>query len=171
MKGDTIGYENYFNGYSPKDLHCVYSVSKSFISLLFGIAVEERKIDSLSDPIKKYIPSLRESEIVDVTLRELIDMESGIEFSELYYNPCGDLAKYFYGRNLKKYMRNSKMKDGVKKFEYVSVNADLLGWVLEKATNQRIAQYLEEKAGQPLEMSYGATWSLDSEKHGTLKTA
>lgn len=169
LKGDTVIYENYFNGYSPDAPHSVYSVSKSFISLLVGIALEEGKITSLADPVKKYNPELTDSEIADVTLQELIDMESGIDFSELYYNPFGDLAKYFYGTNLKKYMRQAKLKNESKKFDYVSVNTDLLGWVLESATGQSIADYLQEKVWQPLEMQYDASWSLDSKKHGTPK--
>lgn len=169
LQRDTVIYENYLNDYAAEELHCINSVSKSFLSLLIGIALEEGKITALTDPIKKYIPELADSPLSEITLEELIDMKSGIEFSEAYYNPFGNLAKFYYGTHLRKYVRDLEIKKAPGDFEYISVNTDILGWVLENAVGRSVPEYLSEKVWQPLQMEHAATWSIDSKKHNVPK--
>lgn len=61
LRRDTVVYERYFNGYEPDQLHCVNSVSKSFISLLMGLAVESGAIASLDDPLASYLPEFEDT--------------------------------------------------------------------------------------------------------------
>lgn len=165
----TIVYYQNLNGYKEDQLHCVNSVSKSFISLLIGIAIEEGKIYSIDDPIKNYISEFKNEEVGEITIRDLIDMQSGIKFSEQYFNPFGNLSKFYYGTNIRKYTRNVKTKRAPGKFEYISVNTDILGWVLEEAIGQSVPSYLEEKVWKPLKMENDATWSVDSKKRNVPK--
>jgi CubicO group peptidase (beta-lactamase class C family) len=99
-----------------------------------------------------------------------LDMRSGIKFGENYFNPFGDIAKYYYGTHLKKYMKHLKMEsEPGKKFRYISLNTQLLALILEKATGKTPTAYLQEKLWTPLGMEYDATWSVDSKKNKTEK--
>lgn len=169
IKDDQILYENYFNEYTKATDHPSFSVSKSFVSALIGIAIEEGHITSLNDPIRKYLPEL-DASFDPVTLADVINMQSGIKFSEGYFNPFGEVAKFYYGTNLKKYVNKLKVNEtpGVR-WKYKSGNTQLLSLALESATQKSLPEYFQEKIWQPLGMEYNASWSIDSKKHQTTK--
>ncbi len=169
LRSDTIYYEKYLNGYSKGDPMPSFSVAKSFISALMGIAIEEGAVDQVSDPITKYIPELKKQGFQEVTLKHLLNMRSGIEFSENYQNPFSEVAKFYYGRNLKRFLKQLEVvnKPGMKT-RYQSGNTQLLAWVLERATGQSVTEYLEQKIWKPIGAKE-ASWSIDSEKHGMEK--
>ncbi len=169
IRNDTIIYENYF-GKSQDQIYSSFSVSKSFIGALIGIAIDEGKISSTNDPMTKYIDYWDgDPEKANITVNHLLDMKSGISYNENYYNPFGDVAKFYYGRHLERYLR--KMVTGSepgKDFEYVSVNTLLLSLILEKVTGIPTEQYLEEKLWKPLGMEHDATVNYDR-KNGVFK--
>lgn len=170
LRNDSLIFERYYNKHKQSDLHCVNSVSKSFISLLFGIALQEGKIKSVEQPVTDYIKELRGTEYDKMTIEDLLYMRSGVDFSEAYYNPFGDLAKFYYGNDLRKHLRKLKItEEPGTRFEYVSSNTDMLGWILEEAIGGSVPEYLSEKVWQPLEMQYEASWSLDSKKNNVPK--
>lgn len=169
IKDDSILYEHYFKDYTKATDHPSFSVSKSFISALIGIAIEEGHINSLHDPIRKYLPEL-DSSFDPVTLDHIINMESGIKFSEGYFNPFGEVAKFYYGTNLKKYVNRLKVNETPgKAWKYKSGNTQLLSLALESATKRSLQDYFQEKIWQPLGMEYDASWNIDSKKHQTTK--
>lgn len=163
IKNDTIQYENYFYNYHPKSLIPSFSVAKSVLSLLIGCAIEDGFIISVDDPITKYIPELKKNNFEKVKIKHLLQMTSGIKFSENYFSPFSDAARYYYGKNLRKKLLKMKLKNEPgKKFEYHSGNSQLLGLVLERALKGKsISEYLQEKIWIPLGMESDATWSLD----------
>ena len=169
IKDDQILYEKYFDEYTKATDHPSFSVSKSFVSALIGIAIQEGHITSLEDPIRKYLPELDHS-FDPVTLADVINMQSGIKFSEGYFNPFGEVAKFYYGTNLKKYVNKLKVNEtpGVR-WKYKSGNTQLLSLALESATQRPLHEYFQEKIWQPLGMEYDASWSIDSKKHQTTK--
>ncbi|WP_299685015.1 serine hydrolase [uncultured Dokdonia sp.] len=169
IKDDQILYEKYFNEYTKATDHPSFSVSKSFISALIGIAIQEGHITSLEDPIRKYLPEL-DASFDPVTLGDVINMQSGIKFSEGYFNPFGEVAKFYYGTNLKKYVKKLKVNEtpGLV-WKYKSGNTQLLSLALESATQRPLHEYFQEKIWQPLGMEYDASWSIDSKKHQTAK--
>jgi CubicO group peptidase (beta-lactamase class C family) len=171
IRHDTLLYEQYREGYAAASAVPSFSVAKSFVSALVGIAIEEKFIGSVDDPITKYLPELDAQKFGPITLRHLLNMRSGIAFSEGYYNPFGDVAKYYYGRNLPKYIKQLKIKQAPdQRFEYISVSPQLLGMAVARATGRPLAQYLQEKIWQPLGMEYDASWSLDRRQGGTEKS-
>ena len=96
-------------------------------------------------------------------------MESGIDFEEQYFNPFGNLAKFYYGTNLHRHLRRVQTKQAPGNFEYISVNTDLLGWVLERATKKSVPTLLEQRVWQPFGAEHDASWSIDSKRHGVPK--
>lgn len=170
IRKDTIIYERYFHKYDSSSIVPSFSMAKSFTSALLGIAIEEGYIDSVGESIRTYIPELPEIPYADISLEDLLDMRSGLEFKEQYFNPFGHVAKSYYGRNLRKFSRQLKAKDKAgEKFEYISVNTQLLGWAIENATGKKLPDYLEEKIWKPLGMEFDASWSIDSKKHQMAK--
>jgi len=171
LKGDSLLYEAYFDEYDTASIIPVFSVAKSFTSALVGIALEKGYFDSLEDSVTKYIPALQFKGLEAVTLRDLLEMRSGLNFKEKYTSPFADMAKYYYGKNLKKYVQSLKtVKAPGESYDYQSVNTLLLGLALEEATGENPAKLLEEWIWQKAGMQYDASWSYDSEKHKTIKT-
>lgn len=171
IRNDTIYYENYFNNYKRENIISSFSMAKSYVSALIGIAIDEGKIKSTEQPITDYLVQLKNKPGFEkITIQHLLDMQSGLEFDESYYNPFGDVAKYYYGTNISKYIKKLKIKSppGLI-FEYNSVNTQLLGMIVQCATGKNLSEYLQEKIWLPLGMEYDATWNIDSKKHQTEK--
>ncbi|MEP0265943.1 serine hydrolase [Dokdonia sp.] len=169
VKDDQILYEKYFDDYTKATDHPSFSVSKSFISALIGIAIEEGYIKSLDDPIRNYLPELDPS-FDPVTLAHVINMQSGIKFSEGYFNPFGEVAKFYYGTDLKKYVNKLKVNTTPgETWKYKSGNTQLLSLALESATQRPLQEYFQEKIWHPLGMEYDASWNIDSKKNQTTK--
>ncbi|MCD4736379.1 MAG: beta-lactamase family protein [Bacteroidales bacterium] len=170
IRNDSILFEEYFAGYDQASVVPSFSMSKSYISALIGIAIEEGYIKSVDDKVTNYVPELPSDQFSDLSIEHLLDMQSGIEYREGYTNPFGDVAKYYYGRNLKKYLAElNKEKEPGTQFRYKSIDSQLLGIILQNTTGRSPAQYLEEKIWQPLGMEFPASWSIDSKKHQTIK--
>ncbi len=170
IRNDTIIYENYFNGYNRQNILPAFSIAKSFVSSLIAIAVDEGYIKSIDQPVTDYITNFKNPGFSRITLLHLLNMESGIKFNEGYSNPFGEMAKFYYGKNLKKYVLNLKTeKEPGTEYEYQSGNTQILAMVLEKATGKTLAEYLEEKIWKELPMNYNASWNYDSKKHKNIK--
>lgn len=170
LRDDTIIYEKYFKGYGKNSVIPSFSVSKSFISALIGIAILEGTIHDIHQPVTDYLPEMKDPGFHKVTLEELLTMRSGIKFNEGYENPFGEAAKFYYGLNLRKYTRRLKVIHPPGSFyEYESGNVQILGMVLEKATGKRLSEYFEEKVWRPMGARHTATWSVDSKKHREAK--
>lgn len=171
IKDDTIQYERYFKGYDRSAIVPSFSVAKSVISILIGCAIEDGYISGVEEPVTNYIPELRENGFDKVTIKHLLQMTSGIKFSESYVNPFGTAASFYYGTNLRKNTIAIKLKsEPGTSFNYQSGNTQLLGLVLERALKDiTITQYLQQKLWTPLGMEYDASWSIDRKKDGIEK--
>lgn len=169
VKNDTLIYENYFEGYDSSTIIPSFSVSKSFVSALVGIAISEGYIYSTSQSITFYLKELG-PEFDQITIEDLLNMRSGIKFNEGYNSPFADMAKYYYGTELQAYIKKLTIKEPPDQtYDYISVNTLLLGLIVERATNTKLTKYLERKIWQPLQMESDASWSIDSEKNQTEK--
>lgn len=169
IRNDSIIYEYYGGSYDSTSIFTSFSANKSFVSALVGIAIDEGYIASENDPIIKYVPELDQS-LSKITVRHLLNMRSGLDFTESYISPWGDVAKYYYGINLPKYIKDLKAKmEPDQKFDYISVNTHLLSVAVERATGKQLNKYFEEKLWIPLGMEYDASLNVDSRKHNTVK--
>jgi CubicO group peptidase (beta-lactamase class C family) len=170
LRNDSIIYEKYFKGYDRNSVIPSFSVAKSFVSAMIGIAVSEGAIHDIHQAVTDYLPGMKDPGFQKVTLEDLLTMRSGIKFNEGYKNPFGDAAKFYYGLNLKRYTRKLKVIHAPgSAYEYASGNTQILAMVLEKATGKRLSEYFEEKIWRPMGTSHTATWSLDSKKHREAK--
>ncbi|HNS17539.1 MAG TPA: serine hydrolase domain-containing protein [Bacteroidales bacterium] len=170
IRDDSIIYEKYFYGYTAETIFPSFSVTKTFVSALTGIAIGEGIIKSTDQKVTDFLPWMKRDGFQHISIEHLLNMRSGIRFNESYSNPFGDAAQFYYGTNLRKYVRHLKIKEppGLR-YHYNSANQQILGYILEAATGKRISKYLEEKLWKPLGMEQNATWNTDSEKHDDIK--
>ncbi len=170
IRNDSILYEWYDDRFDTSSIMTTFSMAKSFVSLLVGIAIEEGNIKSVDEPITAYIPELEDPEFQKIKIEHLLNMQSGIHFSESYFNPFGTIAKFYYGKHLLWYIKKLKIdKAPGQGFDYKSLDTQLLGLIIERSTGKKLAHYFEEKLWQPLDMQYDASWSIDSRSGDTEK--
>jgi len=168
VKDTNIVFESYWDGYSENSVSSSFSMAKSFVSLLIGIAIDEGLISSVDDPVSKYIPEFKEKKY-NITIRDLLTMSSGLEWNESYFNPFSVTTKAYYGKNLNKLVIKAKsIYVPSEKFEYITANPQLLSIILKKVTNKTLSEYASEKLWGPLGARNVATWSLDT-KNGDEK--
>ena len=170
---DQLVYERYFGGSGKDTLETSFSVAKSFVSALVGIAIDEGSIGSVEDPVTDYLPQLgvRDPRFQHVTLRHLLSMASGLRYwdTDLPW-PWADDTYTYYGTNLREIALRTEIErpPGQERL-YNNYNPLLLGLVLERATGMPISEYMATKLWQPLGAERDATWNLDSERSGFEK--
>ncbi len=170
LQGDTLVYERYFAGSSESTIVPSFSVAKSFVSALVGIAISEGYVRDVDQEAADFVPELSGRGLGAVTIRQLLQMTSGIRFKESYSNPLGDAAVFYYGSDLRKCLCNLRpAKSPGTSFSYRSVDPQLLGLVLERATGMPLSTYLETRIWKPLGMEFDASWSLDRPGDGMEK--
>lgn len=172
IKNDSLLYEKYFRGYDQTNIVPSFSMAKSVISMLIGFALDEGLIKSVQEPVTNYLPEMKKNGFEKVSIEHLLQMTSGLDFKESYFNPFGEAASYYYGRNLRKMIPKLKLKRKPgQEFEYVSGNPQILGLLLERALKGKsVTSYMQEKLWQPLGMEYEGSWSIDKKKNGLEKT-
>jgi CubicO group peptidase (beta-lactamase class C family) len=168
VRDDQVLYENYFNGYRRDSLNESWSMAKSFVSALVGIAIGEGAIKSIDDPITDYLPELKAQQGFDaITIRNLLTMGSGIRYRFALFPWDEFVLAGFYPDLRELLLTDMKIVEPPgKTFHYNNFNTELLGMILERATHRALSEYLEEKIWQPLGMEYPAEWSLDHEPNG-----
>lgn len=171
IQNDTLQYEQYFNGYDRNSIVPSFSMAKSITSFLIGCAIDDGLIHSIDDPVSRYIPELKKNGFDRVSIKELLQMTSGLHFSESYFSPFSEVASFYYGRNLEKGVLKFKLDNPPgEQFSYKSGNTEILGLILKRVLNGKsVTAYLQQKLWTPLHMEYDASWSLDR-KDGLEKT-
>lgn len=168
IRNDTLIFERYYEDNSPSTISPIFSITKTFVGALAGIAVKEGFIESVHDPIGKYLPELKDTSLHRVTIEHLMNMRSGIRFSNDYWNPFGRFSKLHFGNNFRKYVLNrsrSRYEPG-ERYTYNQLDVQLLGEVIARSTGKTVTQYMQEKIWKPLGMQYPAYWNLDSKENG-----
>lgn len=162
IKNDSICFEAYWDGYSETSLSNSFSVAKSIISILTGIALGEGKIRSLDDPIGKYMQDFKHPELGNVTVRQLLMMSSNSSWDESYSGLFSQTTKGYYGTGLYNQVMSLRVngKPG-QTFSYRSGDTQLLALVLKAATGKSISAYASEKLWKPIGAEQDALWSLD----------
>lgn len=167
VRDDTILFEKYYRGNTESSTAISWSVAKSFVSALFGIAVAEGYIKDIHQPVTDYLPSLKNSGYNGVSIKNVLQMSSGVRFNEDYADYSSDINRvgmYFalnmpfadFVASLK-----SERKPGVF-HHYISMDTQVLGMILRAATGKTLSEYAEEKLWKPLGMESDAYWLIDS---------
>lgn len=150
LKDNQIVLEQYFHGADADSRFLSNSMAKSILSVLIGVAISEGKIGSVQDPVEKYLPYLSPSGYHNVSIKNALQMASGIKFQEDYLKPDADVHRLVAdlvrgGESFKDLAASlrSKRKPGIR-FEYQSINTEVLGLALEEATGKPLNDYAEE---------------------------
>lgn len=168
LKDGEIIHESYYEKHNESVKSNTFSMAKSFIGLLIGIAKDEGKIKSFDDLITDYMPfNLPGDE--KRTIRHLLGMSSGLDWGESGANPLSDNAEAYYTSNLNELMQRQSFVGEPGSFEYKSGNSQLLGIILEQATGMSPTAYFEEKIWSKIGAENDFYWSLD-QKDGEEKT-
>jgi CubicO group peptidase (beta-lactamase class C family) len=178
VQDDRVIYESYMNGASRDTVFNSFSMAKSFTSALVGVAVDEGKINSIDDPLIKYVPELQGRGFDNLTLREMLRMSTGIQFKQDADVPVilhafqDDDSRQYYTENLQQLLFNVQRSEEPvgAAFRYNDYYALLEGLILDRVTGDTVAQYTQDKLWQPMGMEYQAAWGLDSTADGLEKT-
>ena len=184
IQDDKVLYEKYFDGFGPHKQHIWFSMSKSLASAALGILVEQGKIDVKKSPAH-YIPELKNSGFERVTIQNLLDMATSIDFKETYTDMTSDFAlKYAVAMNmgwlpgardaqpesteiygvhdfLSKYIKPNKELEPGTDFDYNSSNADVIGWLISRVSDQPYEQFISEQIWSKLGMEHDAYFTVD----------
>ena len=162
IKNDSIRFEKYYDRFRDSSRVNSFSMGKTFVSIMVGIAIDEGKIKSVDEPVGDFIPEFKKGNNAKLTFRHLLTMSSGINFDEDYVNPLAFPAQAYYGTELEKLLYKYQVTgEPGKIFKYLSGNTAILGLALEKATGMHISDYASEKLWKPMGARMPAFWSLD----------
>ena len=156
IKDGEIVYENYFLGTDAEDLRISWSVSKSYLSALVGILLEEGDIASIDDPVTKYAPSLIGTAYDGATIRNVLNMASGVTFDEDYLDRNSDINRMgralALGGELDDFTASLKdtFAPAGTQWQYVSIDTHVIGMVVRGATGRTIPDLLGEKVIGPM---------------------
>ena len=175
LKDDKLIYETYIES-SREAINTSFSSAKSFNSALIGAAIAEGKIGSVDDQVIQYVPEIAGRGLDQLTIRDLLLMNSGIKYVEgnelpFYYTPFADDPLTYYPPDLRE-VALSVQADGTpigEAFHYNNYHPLLEGIILERVTGMHVAEYLQEKFWKPMGAEFPASWSLDSEESGFEK--
>ena len=164
IKNDSIIFEEYWHGYSADTMSNSFSMAKSWVSTLVGVAIKEGKIEGINQKVCDFIPEFCENRNSEITIKHLLTQSSGLDWNENYYNPLGQTARAYYGNNLRALITNLKSIDSPGKvFKYHSSSTQLLAFLVEKATGKTVSKYASEKLWKPMGAKHPALWNTDTE--------
>ena len=170
-----VVYERYFGVLKPEGQHGVMSVTKTFIGTLAAMMVAEGTLDP-GRRAAEYVPELGRSAFGSATVRQLMDMTTGIKFSEDYADPKAEVwmhaaagnplpkPKDYSGPRSYYEFLQTVQPEGVhgEAFHYRTANTDALGWILARVSGRSVAQLLSERIWSKLGAEQDAYMSVDS---------
>lgn len=168
IKDNQIRLEQYAQESNQQTLWTSFSVAKSISSMLVGVALEDGFIESLEDPLSKYIDEFNGYDYGQVTVGQLLTMTSGINWNEDYEDPNSDVGQMYKAEcqgsesHILTYMKPLKFahKPG-EHWNYSTGETDLVGILVQRATGLSLSQYLSEKIWKPYAMEHTAYWLTD----------
>lgn len=171
VKDGNIVYETYRNGSDENTRFLTFSVAKSYVSTLIGLALADGAIKSLNDKVTDYLPEMKGSGYDGPTIRDLLRMRSGVEWLEVYefgsdtqLTTVHDNALVAYKYRWCDYAANESRPGPDtpgSAFNYATLDTSVLGCVLEKAVGMTGTQYMSEKLWKPAGMENDAYWIMD----------
>lgn len=161
LRGDRVISEQYFGSMNSRTRHLVMSVTKSIVSCVAATLVAEGRLDPAA-PVERYVPELANTGYAGARVRDVLDMRTGVKFSEAYLDPDAEvrimersmgwaprkeddpLGMYPYILTIKSEGRHNDV------FTYRSIDTDTLGWICERAADQRMADMISARIWQPI---------------------
>ena len=130
--------------------------------MLIGAAIADGYITSVEEPVVNYLPRLRDSGYADASIRDLLQMASGVAWNEDYADPETDVASANYATlPLYEHLRGqAKVAPAGERFNYNTAETNLAGTLLRSAIGNNLSVYLQEKIWHPFGMADAAEWNL-----------
>lgn len=172
IKSGSIVYENYLNFSTQETRFLSMSMAKSITSILIGAALEDGVIKSLDEQLTAYVPELAGTGYDGVTVRDALQMRTGIAREEDYSVDPDNPSEWWKWREAtiirnqrrvaEQALEMKRANQPGSKFEYSTLDTVVLGWVLERALNGKsISDYMSERIWQPLGAEADGSWVLD----------
>ncbi|MEX1109440.1 MAG: serine hydrolase [Dongiaceae bacterium] len=178
LKDDAIVFERYALGADEASMFTSMSVAKSIASTLVGFAIDDGLIESVDDPIDKYIPELTDTGYEGVPIKAILQMSSGIAFIEDYTAAASDSSRLWLETV---HYRNTPANDFVAEmerkqdpfvdFNYKGIDTSALGWLVTAVSGKTLSAYAAEKLWGPLGMEADANWGVDGRGDGATEIA
>lgn len=171
MKDGRIVTEIYRNGSNERTRFMGWSMTKSITSTLIGAALADGLIASLDDPITRYLPELKGGGYDGVTIRQILQMRSGVDYEERYdfANP-GIAASNHINALVKNVVRFADAARTIKRkskpgevFAYKTIDTAVLGWLIERVSGGSVAAYTARKLWEPLGTEADGFYIMDGE--------
>ena len=178
----AIVAERYFNGFVPHGTHLAMSVTKSIVGLIVGILADRGIID-VAAPVTDYLPELAATAYRGARVQHVLDMTSGVTFDESYTtegshmmrldHACGwkDLTRPEWPRTMWELvltLTDRECEHGAR-FSYRSIETDVLGFIVERATGTPLAELMSQEIWAPMGAEDDAYITLDT--HGASRSA
>lgn len=170
--------EEYFDGFGPQTRHLLFSVSKSLVAAVAGALHGAGAID-VDAPVTKYVPALANSGYNGATVRHLLDMRSGIAFSDNYLHPTAEIhvldqaigwatrSSPDVPSTLRSFLLTLRQKaPHGGPFEYRSCETDVLGWICEVAAGRRMPELMSDLLWSRIGAQCDASIGVDTEGTG-----
>ena len=162
IKDDAILYEKYGQGYSESTPTLAFSMSKSFLSMLIGAAIDDKYIQSVDELVTDYVPELTEAGYDKVTIGHLLQMTSGMDYVEIEDNPYSLHTRFYYANRLEYELLHLDLAhDPGLEFSYKTGENALLGLILSRALGEKPSPSTPRNV-------YGSRWVWNSTVPGTL---
>ena len=159
LQDGKVVFEDYRNRMTADTPHIAFSMTKTITAMLIGQALAEGEIDSLDDPVSKYVPALADGAYGQASIRNVMEMRSGADIEERYDfgdNPslAGEIHRDAIVLNQRRFADfavgiGQRTAPG-STFNYATLDTAVLGWVLEQATGQKIEHLMQARIWQPL---------------------
>ena len=168
-------FERYAGALQPHMAHACFSITKSYAATLAATLVHEGVLDE-AKRVPHYLPELAHTAYADATLRQVLDMQIGVAYSELYADPKAQIwdharaggirarpADYAGAGNFYEFLQTlQKEGEHGAAFAYKTVNTDVLCWVMKRVTGIALADMLSDRIWQRLGCEEDAHISVDS---------
>ncbi|MCB9033476.1 MAG: serine hydrolase [Chitinophagales bacterium] len=164
--------EHYYEDYNRNTISGSFSMAKTVNAMLIGKLIEQGKIASVNDDVKKYVPQLKQIPNGVLTLKDVLTMSASFDWKESYWNIFSMTAESYYGEDLDKLLAKIKMRKDEKPgtiWEYQSICTQTLGYIIKNVSGMSVADFATQQLWQPLGMENDALWSIDK-KEGIEKS-
>ncbi|MEA3445862.1 MAG: serine hydrolase [Bacteroidota bacterium] len=169
VRDGKLLHEEYWDSYGPESKTNSFSSAKSIVGLLVGCAIEDGFISGINEKVSKYFPEIKGKYSDNLTIKNVLNMSSGLNWDESYGSLFSTTTEAYYGEDLPKLILGLEVhEEPGKEFKYLSGNTQLLAMIVTKAVGEPMGEYATEKLWTPLQAEHDALWCLDK-KNGLEK--
>jgi CubicO group peptidase (beta-lactamase class C family) len=178
LHGGRLVFEGYADDVNATTRFTSWSVAKSFTSTLVGLAVADGAIASLDDPIERYLPDAVGTGYEGVTIRQALQMSSGVAFTEVYTSGTADVMNFMTDSLVLNRKRANQIAIDFPRahepgtvFNYNTAETQVLSAVVSAATGRPLSALLQEQIWSRIGMQHDASWLLDREGREGMEMA